>query len=303
MYTKNKSFGVLILDTIKIKAYAKVNLSLDVIARKENGYHEVEMIMQQVTLYDNVTITKKDKGISINCDSMFVPNNHKNIAYKIAEDVLNIYNIESGIHIDIKKKIPVAAGLAGGSANAAAVIKGLNKLFALDMTLEEMKDISLKHGADIPFCIEGGAAVARGIGEELQVIKGLDKVWMVLYKPSIGISTREIYSALDINKIYKHPNTNYLLENLESGNFKEVARNMYNVLEEVTVKKYSLIKEIEGKMKEYGAIGAMMSGSGPTVFGIFKNYRSAECAYKNLLKKNKQVFLVMSYDGGKNYDE
>lgn len=286
------------MDIIKEKAYAKVNLSLDVINRRANGYHEVEMIMQQITLHDTVTIHKTSGGITIKSDSVYIPDNHKNIAYKIAKDVLNRFNIKSGIHIEIEKRIPVAAGLAGGSADAAAVIKGLNKLFDLKMTKEEMKKYSLKHGADIPFCVEGGAAVARGIGEDLEKIVGLKKAWMVLYKPSIGISTQEIYQNLDINKIKKHPDTKLLLEALASGKYRILAKNMYNVLEEVTVKKYPLINDIRRKMKEYGAIGTMMSGSGPTVFGIFKNYKSAELAYKKLYKKNKQVFLVMTYDGG-----
>ena len=282
------------MDYIKIKAYAKVNLSLDVIGRRENGYHDVEMIMQQITLHDNVMITKKNNGISIKSDSVYVPDNHKNIAYKIAEDVMNIFNITSGIHIEIEKNIPVAAGLAGGSTDAAAVIKGLNELFDLKMTKDEMKDVALKYGADIPFCIEGGAAVARGIGEELEVIEGLKKVWMILYKPSIGISTQEIYQRLDVNNIKKHPETNLLLSYISNEKYRELAKNMYNVLEEVTVKRYPLINDIKKKMKEYGAIGTMMSGSGPTVFGIFKNYKSAEVAYKNLQKINKQVFLVMT---------
>ena len=287
------------MNSIKVKAYAKVNLSLDVLKRRENGYHEVEMIMQQVTLFDNITITKKDEGISIDCDCVYIPNNSKNIAYRIAEDILNRFDIKTGIHIEIEKKIPVAAGLAGGSADAAAVIKGLNKLFDLKMSKQEMKDMSVSHGADIPFCIEGGAAVARGIGEELEVIEGLKKVWLVLYKPSISVSTKGIYQRLVVDKIKRHPDTPFLLDAIKRGDCRTLAQNMYNVLEEVTVDKYPMINDIEKKMKEYGAVGTMMSGSGPTVFGIFKNYKCAESAFKNLHKKNKQVFLVMTYDGGK----
>ncbi len=287
------------MNSIEMKAHAKINLSLDILGKLENGYHEVEMIMQQVTLHDTIKITKQEKGITIGCDCMYIPNNKKNITYKIAEDVLNRFNINTGVHIEIIKLIPVAAGLAGGSADAAAVIKGLNELFDLEMTKEDMKDISVKHGADIPFCIEGGAAVARGIGEKLEVIKGLSNVWIVLFKPSIGVSTQEIYRRLDINKIERHPDTKLLVDALSRGDNRELAKNMYNVLEEVTIKKYPLIIDIEKKMREYGAIGTMMSGSGPTVFGIFKNHKIAESAYKNLKLKSKQVFLVKSYDGGK----
>ncbi|MBI9013034.1 MAG: 4-(cytidine 5'-diphospho)-2-C-methyl-D-erythritol kinase [Clostridiales bacterium] len=287
------------MDSINLNAYAKVNLSLDILAKRPDGYHEVEMIMQQVTLCDEVTITKKPAGISIHTNCYFIPNNAKNIGYKIAQDVLEKHGIKTGVHIEIVKNIPVAAGLAGGSADAAAVIDGLNKLFDLKMTKEEMKKIAVKHGADIPFCIEGGAAVARGIGEELEVIPSLKNVWMVLVKPSIGVSTQEIYRSLVIDDIKRHPDTPLLIEAMHHNNYREIANNMYNVLEEVTSKKYSVIKNIESKMKEYGAIGTMMSGSGPTVFGIFKNYKKANAAYNNLQKKNKDVHLVTTYDGGK----
>lgn len=287
------------MDSVNLKAYAKVNLSLDILGKRPNGYHEVEMIMQQITLCDELTIKKKESGISIHTDCYFIPNNSKNIGYKIARDVMAIYDIKSGIHIEIQKNIPVAAGLAGGSADAAAVIIGMNRLFDLKMSKDEMKIIAVKHGADIPFCIEGGAAVARGIGEELEVIPSLKNVHMVLVKPSIGVSTQEIYRSLKIDQIKNHPDTNLLIEAMTCNDFRTVSNNMYNVLEEVTSQKYSIIKKIENKMIEYGAIGTMMSGSGPTVFGIFKNHKKAESAYKNLSKRNKEVHLVTTYDGGK----
>lgn len=287
------------MESIKLKAYAKVNLSLDILGKRPNGYHEVEMIMQQITLCDHVEITKKPSGISIHTDCYFIPNNSKNIGYKIAKDVLDKHNIETGIHIEIEKNIPVAAGLAGGSADAAAVIEGLNILFDLKMSKEVMKEIAVKHGADIPFCIEGGAAVARGIGEELEVIPSLKNVYMVLVKPSISVSTQDIYRSLNIEKIKSHPDTPLLIEAMKKNDYRTISLNMYNVLEEVTSKKYSVIGKLESKMKEYGAIGTMMSGSGPTVFGIFKNYKKANSAYKNLNKTNKDVHLVTTYDGGK----
>lgn len=284
------------MDSIKIKAYAKINLSLDITGKRDNGYHDVEMIMQQITLCDNVEIIKKDKDITIETNSKFVPDDDRNIGVKVAKEILEKYNIKSGIHIKINKKIPVAAGLAGGSADAAAVIKGLNDLFELNMTVDEMKDIGVIHGADIPFCIEGGASVARGIGEELEPIKGLKDVYIVLCKPSISVSTAKVYNRFDINNVKKHPDTKLLLDAIENGDFRTVAINMYNVLEEVTSKRYMVISELEKKMSEYGAIGTMMSGSGPTVFGIFNNYKRAESAYKNLKKRNKQVFLTKTYN-------
>lgn len=288
------------MNLITIKAHAKVNLSLDILGRRENGYHDVEMIMQQVTLFDDITLERKPKGITIEANHKFVPNNSKNIAYQVAEDMIKAFKIDSGLHIIIKKRIPVAAGLAGGSADAAAVIKGMNTLFDLGLSLEEMKAIGLKRGADIPFCIEGGAAVARGIGEDLEIIPSLKQVWMVLCKPPIGVSTQEVYKALDVNRIERHPDTALLIEAMTKNDYKTVANHMYNVLEEVTGRKYSIINTYEKKMREYGAIGTMMSGSGPTVFGIFKNYKQGLNAYKNLSKVNQQVYLVQTYHGGAN---
>ncbi len=287
------------MNAITTKAYAKVNLSLDIVGKRENGYHEVEMIMQQITLYDPIILTKTDKDITIETNCYYVPSDERNIAHKIAKDVFNKYNIKSGLHIKIDKVIPVAAGLAGGSADAAAVIKGINELFELRMTLEEMKDIAVKHGADIPFCIEGGAAVARGIGEELEVIPSLENTWMVLVKPPIGVSTQSVYKSFNIDNVKKHPNTPELIKAMYDNNDKFIAENMYNVLEEVTAKRHNIIGHIECKMREFGAIGTMMSGSGPTVFGIFKSYKRAESAFKNLKRKNKEVYLVTTYDGGK----
>lgn len=286
------------MESIKLKAYAKVNLSLDILGKRDNGYHEVEMIMQQITLHDDVMIKKIDQGLTIHTNCHYVPDDERNIAYKVASKIIEKYSITSGVHIEIDKKIPVAAGLAGGSADAAAVVKGLNQLFELNMSLEEMKAIGVMYGADIPFCIAGGASVARGIGEVLEDIPSLKRVWMVLVKPPIGVSTASIYKALDVNHIQKHPDTQKLIGGMYDNDFRMVSECMYNVLEEVTSKKYSVIQEIESKMREYGALGSMMSGSGPTVFGIYKNYKKAEDAFKNLKRKHKEVFLVQTYDGG-----
>ncbi|MBN2796885.1 MAG: 4-(cytidine 5'-diphospho)-2-C-methyl-D-erythritol kinase [Clostridia bacterium] len=286
------------MDCITLKAYAKVNLSLDIVGKRPNGYHDVEMIMQQITLFDEVTLTKIDEGISITTDCKFIPSNNSNIACKVAKDIMDTFKLNSGIHIDIKKNIPVAAGLAGGSTDAAAVIEGMNLLFDLKMSLEDMKELAVKHGADIPFCIQGGAAIARGIGEELSPIKSLDNVWMVLCKPPISVSTQEVYGQLVLDEIKMHPDTQALIDAMNSGDYRFIAKNMYNVLEEVTARNHISISQIEKKLREYGAIGSMMSGSGPTVFGIFKNYKSAHRGFKNLLKKYRQVYLVQAYDGG-----
>lgn len=286
------------METLKLKAHAKVNLSLDIVGKRPNGYHEVEMIMQQITLFDDVILEKRSSDLTIETDCHFIPSDQRNIAYKIAKDVMDQYEIQSGLHIDITKRIPVAAGLAGGSADAAAVIQGMNELFDLKMTLEDMKAIAVNHGADIPFCIEGGAAVARGIGEVLEKIPSLKNAWMVLVKPAIGVSTQSVYQALDINHIENHPDNAQLIDAMHRNDYKFIAYNMYNVLEEVTSKQHSIISKIERKMREYGSLGTMMSGSGPTVFGIFKNYKKAESAMKNFKRNYKEVYLVTTYDGG-----
>lgn len=285
------------MKTLEMKAYAKINLSLDVLGKYDNGYHQVEMIMQQVSLYDRVTLKKIEEGLEIESSSPYVPDNHKNIAYQIAEEVMKRYQLD-GLRIIIEKNIPVAAGLAGGSTDAAAVIQGMNRLYGLGMDPKLMKDIAVKFGADIPFCIDGGAAVARGIGDELEKIPSLQDVWFVLCKPPIGVSTAEVYGNLKINQIKRHPETSLLIEAMHRNDYYHVSKHMYNVLEEVTAIQHRAVGVVEARMRAYGAIGSMMSGSGPTVFGIFKNQKSAIQAEKNLKKYYREVFLVTTIDGG-----
>ena len=286
------------MNKIKMKAYAKVNLSLDITGKRPNGYHEVEMIMQQISLHDVVTLEKISSGISIHTNCPYIPSDHRNIVYQVAQEMMDQYQLSGGLSIDIEKNIPVAAGLAGGSADAAAVIMGMNNLFKLDLPLEVMKAFALKFGADIPFCIEGGAAIARGIGEELEPIKGLKDTWMVLVKPNIGVSTESVYKQVNISQIKKHPPTLKLKEAIEKNDLHNLSKYMYNVLEEVTGKNYPVIELLEKKLRSFNALGAMMSGSGPTVFGIYRNYKNAQKAYKNLLKTQREVFLVQAYQGG-----
>jgi len=286
------------MNKITIKAYAKINLSLDIVGKKANGYHLVEMIMQQISLHDLVTLEKVETGIDLRADCDFVPSDHRNIAYRVAQALIEEYAISSGLRIRIEKNIPVAAGLAGGSTDAAAVIEGMNKLFNLGMDLEARQTFALKFGADIPFCLQGGTAVARGIGEDLEVIKGLEDTWLLLAKPNIGVSTETVYKAFDLNRVNKHPNTPKLIEALAEGQIKVLADQMYNVLEEVTGKMHKEIGQIEKKMRSFGALNAMMSGSGPTVFGLYKNHKAAKDAYNNMSKNMREVFLVQACQGG-----
>lgn len=280
------------------KSRAKINLSLDVLGVLENGYHEVEMIMQQIDLWDEVTIKTIDSGIQISSNIHYLPTDQNNIAWKTAQKIMDQYAIQGGVSIHLEKRVPVAAGLAGGSANAAAVIKGMNKLFQLNMSLEEMMALGVTIGADVPFCLMGGCAVARGIGEELTPIKGLENSWILLSKPNIGVSTKEIYKRYDSCDILKHPETDLLIQALEKEDLHFLVHNMHNVLEEVTTGLYPIVRDVKRKIQQYGALGVMMSGSGPTVFGIFSHYEKAHKAEKHMKKIYQQTYLVKTYSGG-----
>ena len=288
------------MDNIKLKARAKINLSLDVLGRRENGYHDVAMIMQQIDLYDTVSLQKTENGVVLETDCYYLPVDRKNIAYLAAERMIEQYNISGGVRIKLEKTIPVAAGLAGGSTDAAAVIKGMNQLFNLNLSLDEMMEIGVKIGADVPFCIIGGAAFAEGIGERLRPINGLENAWIVLAKPSVSVSTKDVYGGLKVNDLEEHPNNAQLIKWLEEGKAREVSQNMVNVLETVTLDMHPSIKDIKDKLKLYGATGVLMSGSGPTVFGIFFDYKKASKAVKNMKKYYKQSYLVRTYNGGEN---
>lgn len=248
--------------------------------------------MQQIDLHDNITLTKREQGIELVTNSPFIPRDRRNIAYLAAEKMLERYGISSGLNIKIEKRIPVAAGLAGGSTDAAAVIKGINTLFELDLSLEEMMAVGLELGADVPFCILGGAALAEGIGEKLTPIEGLQDGWMVLSKPNIGVSTQEVYERLDWEQIQRHPDTEMMLKAIKTGEIHNVSDQLCNVLEEVTVELYPAVKELKDRFHEYGAVGVLMSGSGPSVFAFFKTYEKAKKAQKNMTRIYNQTYLV-----------
>ncbi|MCC5912037.1 MAG: 4-(cytidine 5'-diphospho)-2-C-methyl-D-erythritol kinase [Clostridiaceae bacterium] len=289
---------------IQLKSRAKINLSLDVLGKRPDGYHEVKMIMQEIDLYDNIILVEKrhEDSIKIISECPYIPKDRTNIAYRAAEVLKKNFDISWGVNIYIEKNIPVAAGMAGGSSNAAAVLKGLNTLWDLKLTQQQLMDIGITIGADVPFCIMGGAAIAEGMGEKLTPIEGLRNTWILVAKPSISVSTAEVYSRLDLEKINKKPDTEKLLEAMERGDLYALSHNMVNVLETVTLKQHPIIKELKRKMMEYQALGSMMSGSGPTVFGIYKDYKKAKSAKNNLAIINKQTFLIQSYSKG-NKDE
>lgn len=286
------------MKSLNLKCRAKINLSIDVLGKRADSYHLVEMIMQSIDLYDNVNIEEIKTGIIIECNNKNVPTDSTNIAYKAADLIKQKFNINKGVKITINKNIPVAAGLAGGSTNAAAVLVGLNKKWDLQLTQEELMELGLKLGADVPFCILGGAAVARGIGEELTKTKNLENVKILICKPNILVSTKWVYQNLDMNNVSKRPNTENILNNLEKNDVQALSYNMANVLESVTENKYVQIKQIKKKMIEHKALGSMMSGSGPTVFGIFDSLDYAQMAKEELKQLYEQTYLVNTYKGG-----
>ena len=288
------------MSSIKLKSRAKINLSIDVLGKRQDGYHLVEMIMQTIDLYDLIEINEKDNDqITIKSTSDEIPLDCNNLVYKAANLIKKTFNINKGVEIHIKKNIPVAAGMAGGSSNAAAVLVGLNKLWNLDLSNQQLEEIGLKLGADVPFCINGGAVLASGIGEELTPIKGLTKdVCILVCKPDLFVSTKEVYECIDSKDIEKRPNNKFLIECLKNEDTRQLAENMFNVLEGVTVDKHPVIQQIKDIMTNNRALGAMMSGSGPTVFGLYENREDAVKCKAILEKQFKQTFVVACEEKG-----
>jgi 4-diphosphocytidyl-2-C-methyl-D-erythritol kinase len=284
------------MTVITLNANAKINLSLDVLGKRDDGYHNLRMIMQTVGLHDTVTLETIPEGLEVVCSSRWVPSGNDNIAYKAAELIMRKYKLKTGLRVKIDKRIPVAAGLAGGSADAAGVIKAMNTLFELNMSAEEMMNIGVKVGADVPFCILESTALAEGIGEVLTPLKPLEDGWIVLAKPNIYVSTKEVYGRLKIDEISRHPNTAKLVEYVEKGDIRNIAFNMVNTLETVTIKDHPVIFEIKNIMMDNHALGSLMSGSGPTVFGIFEDKNTAEKCYNRLRDYLKEVYMVKTHN-------
>ena len=288
------------MNSITLKSRAKINLSIDVLGKRQDGYHLVEMIMQTIDLYDLIEINEKDNDqITIKSTSDEIPLDCNNLVYKAANLIKKTFNINKGVEIHIKKNIPVAAGMAGGSSNAAAALVGLNKLWNLNLSNQQLEKIGLKLGADVPFCINGGAVLASGIGEELTPIKGLTKdVCILVCKPDLFVSTKEVYECIDSKDIDKRPNNKFLIECLKNEDTRQLAENMFNVLEGVTMDKHPVIQQIKDIMTNNRALGAMMSGSGPTVFGLYENREDAVKCKAILEKQFKQTFVVACEDKG-----
>lgn len=283
------------MDKLELKSLGKINLGLDVLGVRDNGYHDVRMVMQTLYLYDDVILAKsKEPGITLSSNLHFLPTDERNIAYKAAKILLEEFHIKEGIEIRLQKRIPVSAGMAGGSSNAATVLFGVNQMFQLGLSETQLMERGKTLGADVPYCIMRGTVLAEGIGEELTPLSPLPKCYILIAKPSFSVSTKWVYETLDAKKEYAHPNIDAIIAGLEEQNLQKIADNMGNVLEDVTIAKYPIIEEIKSQMKEAGALNAMMSGSGPTVFGIYLKRSDAKKAYDIIYKKQlvKQLYIA-----------
>lgn len=278
----------------RLKAYAKINLGLDVVRRLENGYHEVKMVMQTVGIYDELDFVKTDGGIVVTTDSGELPTDESNLIYKAAKLMLERFGVSEGLRIHLRKKIPIAAGMAGGSTDAAAAMKAVNEIFSLGCTPEELMEMGVTIGADVPYCIMGGTALAEGIGEKLTRLPDAPPCHLLVAKPNLHVSTKYVYEHLDAAGISKHPDIDGMVKAIREGSLEGVLERMENVLESVTIPAHPVIADIKKRMKDFGARESLMSGSGPTVFGIFERREQAEEAYEAIRKEGLagQIFVT-----------
>lgn len=289
------------MDKIQLKALAKINLGLDVLRRREDGYHEVKMIMQTIGLHDDLEIRKtKTPGIQVKPNLYYLPTNENNLVYKAAKLLMDEFQIQDGVSIQLKKRIPVAAGMAGGSSDGAAVLWGINQMYGLGLSMQALMERGVRLGADVPYCIQRGTALAEGIGEKLSVLPPMPKCTILIAKPGISVSTKFVYENLHANdlKPEQHPDVDSMIEAMRQKDLGLLCSRMGNVLETVTIPAYPMINEIKRTMMDNGAIGSMMSGSGPTVFGIFDSPAAAKQAVKAVraTKLAKQICLTTPYN-------
>ena len=279
------------MSMISEKAPAKINLTLDVLQKRADGFHEVEMIMTTVDLADRIWLKPLDSGIKIRSSERFVPNDKRNLAWQAADILRKKFSIRSGVEITLDKNIPVAAGLAGGSSDAAATLRGLNRLWNLGLTLDELADLGASIGSDIPFCVYGGTALAKGRGEKIQHLAVPPNCWVILAKPPISVSTADIYGGLDIQTI-EHPNTTGMMEALASSDYDTMCQLLGNALEPVTMRLHPEVTILKEQMLKFGADTVLMSGSGPTVFGIVQHESQVARVYNGLKGFCTEVYAV-----------
>lgn len=288
---------------MRLRALAKINLGLDILRKREDGYHEVRMIMQTIQMYDVLKMKKvKKPGISLSVNYPYIPSDERNLVYKAAKLLMDEFQVKEGVDICLEKFIPVAAGMAGGSSDAAAAMVGINRLFKLGLSERELMDRAVNIGADIPYCIMRGTALAEGIGEKLTRIAQIPDCFVLIGKPGISVSTKMAYESLQLDKISSHPDIDGMIRDIENGDLLTMTEKMGNVFEPGIIEKYPVIGEIKDLMEDNGALKAMMSGSGPTVFGIFDDREKMEAAAAVLRESGlaKTVFATeVTKTGGK----
>lgn len=288
---------------MRLRALAKINLGLDILRKREDGYHEVRMIMQTIQMYDVLKMKKvKKPGISLSVNYPYIPSDERNLVYKAAKLLMDEFQVKEGVDICLEKFIPVAAGMAGGSSDAAAAMVGINRLFKLGLSERELMDRAVNIGADVPYCIMRGTALTEGIGEKLTRIAQIPDCFVLIGKPGISVSTKMAYESLQLDKISSHPDIDGMIRDIENGDLLTMTEKMGNVFEPGIIEKYPVIGEIKDLMEDNGALKAMMSGSGPTVFGIFDDREKMEVAAAVLRESGlaKTVFATeVTKTGGK----
>lgn len=292
---------------MRLQAFAKINLGLDVLGKREDGYHEVRMIMQTIRMYDQLDMRKSvEPGIHLTTNKKYIPVDENNLVWRAAKLMMDTCGIIEGVSIHLHKVISVAAGMAGGSSDAAATLVGMNRLFHCGLSKEKLMELGVQIGADVPYCVLRGTALAEGIGEKLTVLPPMPDCWILIGKPGISVSTKYVYTTLDLNTDTVHPDIDGMKKALEDGNLYGITERMGNVLQDVTIPAYPEVERIKEQMKTLGAVNAMMSGSGPTVFGIFDSEEKAQKACQKLRESGscQQVFLTVPFNnyGGKTID-
>ena len=290
---------------MRLRALAKINLGLDILRKREDGYHEVRMIMQTIQMYDVLEMKRVRKpGISLSVNYSYIPNDERNLVYKAAKLLMDEFQVKGGVDIHLEKFIPVAAGMAGGSSDAAAALVGINRLFKLGLSQKELMDRAVNIGADVPYCVMRGTALAEGIGEKLTRITQVPDCFVLIGKPGINVSTKA-YESLQLDKISSHPDIDGMIGDIERGDLLAMTQKMGNVFEPGIIEKYPVIGEIKALMESHGALKAMMSGSGPTVFGIFDNREKMEAAAEVLRESRlaKTVFATEVTKAGGNTND
>jgi 4-diphosphocytidyl-2-C-methyl-D-erythritol kinase len=279
---------------VEIDSYSKINLTLNILAKRQDGYHNIETIMQSVDLADRIFIKKEKEEIKIKCNHPQVPIDSQSLAYRSAEKILNRCRVTKGVKIEIDKKIPLASGMAGGSANSASILVGINKLFALNLSNEDLRGMGEELGMDVPFCIQNGTALAYHRGEKVTPLSPINPpLWIIIINPGFEIPTKWAYNNLDLSLIKREKNnTKAMLEALKGGGARGIAKNLFNSFEELIIEKYPEIGKIKDRLIEEGALGALMSGSGSTVFAIAQNEEQALKIYKNLKSEYKSIWIV-----------